>query len=1206
MDTNPTNLLISSSPVEGLSAWMFKPLPQVGSKTAPLDTTPVNCDHASKFGCKSQNYTSWDCSSRSYLTCISSMTKKKQGKQRRSVDTTSDAFEPDIPTDQDKTEWTTVDHDMWEKGKKKFYQTIGLLTSKQIATQKYQKLIVARCVRDTPDSGTIHSTRSRRAATGTVSITDFFAVDKAYQKFTQGSYSVYAYPHPDSAQTSEHHSAYLDYVTHPESRDLVATAIVYKWPKVISQSEMDKKKADFIKAMGGTDCVVNTARGFWADHINCTQDAHKKLKKKPKKVDSEEEVLQTSESGSVIDAQNGGTAPAGSGQSNTSDQDTEDEGDPPMPGPPPTTEIRWKREVKINPDPNWEFNGHILSDTCPVRVLAVSTWRSEYEMNIPVPYSPVFTSILQRLQDPAATGALGSMARGPSIRDATSFISLAKAMQKSPSSVYELAPMIRLSCIIMALSSPSYKTEIIYHRVVRNWTTSEYLGASIALPNEPWKLEGYKFIAMPLDIFVSFMLNKYGREDCNEEFVYQGVDSEWTAIPVRSELLGETTIIPYIAAFLSSELWNGRICHRNRGHWTDLTDKKNPDNAVQTITPSCNSVHIQGPKKFILVMTDFSSGYPPNGVNISNIAVPVWKGVIPIPDEDIPDFANIWNQFFTTANINRVLMSSTSALNEIDARLGVENAGSIASSIAAELYLVNYQGIGIKTTAGNNSEPAYDFSGPQYGAWAAGNRQVITEGSRIIANGFNVNPADTTPGRRRLVGYNFSGVSAFMRPPTGVAKMVVYNDDAHDNTRGAVAYWIYKQPSYMSPGYNITTMDSIMRVSVYIDLILTSEDSQYFSSSEGHASWHHMLSMALTSQTTVMFAQSNINLAVWAGYDTRYDDAFSSFNLSKLIKGVFQGFVTYTNITELIRQWNEWDEDQIHEYYGMDPFNNTNWMSYSAVPYHLAVQWINKMKSVVGTEFKNTTYFRYRSKNRMALLVDQTSGEYRTHAVCTIDMDRYFPLVITRNADDALSNINAWVDQFSYISCTAASSNNVFDPKMIESQTFVLSPLINGLEYTPTLPMYIINSDFLNMTEQYRVTRVSDLMYPDPISLKDIISGAKNYVLDPIISAIMGFVRGGPTGALIQGGSRLAEKIIEATTSKGNTQDALKKATDEITQAAHKANTRIIHGEDTHAMQNRMKHPGSEPTPQKELDLSETKVAPQPPMEVEQSNLAND
>lgn len=58
------------TPLAALAAWISNPLPQVGTTTAALTNIQVCADYASRVGCKSQSYTSWDSHSRSYAVRI--------------------------------------------------------------------------------------------------------------------------------------------------------------------------------------------------------------------------------------------------------------------------------------------------------------------------------------------------------------------------------------------------------------------------------------------------------------------------------------------------------------------------------------------------------------------------------------------------------------------------------------------------------------------------------------------------------------------------------------------------------------------------------------------------------------------------------------------------------------------------------------------------------------------------------------------------------------------------------------------------------------------------------------------------------------------------------------------------------------------------------------------------------------------------------
>nr|UHK03293.1 MAG: hypothetical protein FNCTV2_gp1 [Hangzhou totivirus 11] len=225
--------------------------------------------------------------------------------------------------------------------------------------------------------------------------------------------------------------------------------------------------------------------------------------------------------------------------------------------------------------------------------------------------------------------------------------------------------------------------------------------------------------------------------------------------------------------------------------------------------------------------------------------------------------------------------------------------------------------------------------------------------------------------------------------------------------------------------------------------------------------------------------------------------------------------------------WVNWDEDAIVEYYGLDPFDNDNWLSYSPVPYHLFTQWVDKMKHNYGTAPTTLSTFRHHRVNHQGLRLDSRSGEFRAHVVGTTDAERYFPTVVFRQVDENMTHMYAWVDNWSYVSVESSGSRTLTNKSYLESQTFVLSTVCNGISFTGDVEMFVINSSFSRITTEYQGVRVSPILYPDPPTMQSIINGAKNYLLYPALSALAGYATGGPVGAVVAGGSTLAKNLAE-------------------------------------------------------------------------------
>lgn len=761
-----------------------------------------------------------------------------------------------------------------------------------------------------------------------------------------------------------------------------------------------------------------------------------------------------------------------------------------------------------------------FSDTMPVRVVAVGCWRHDYERSIAVPYSPMFTSLAQRLSDPAATGALGALTRSPTVRDASSVMSLAKFLMADTGSVMEVAPMVRIMCMALSIIPDCYSTEILPYRVVRGVKKLEYVGVEIS-PVVAIRPAHSRMLAVPLDLFTNFMLDKQPPLDEEDIFGYQTVDYSWTAVPIRSETMRQRGAVPYIGSFLTSTLWSGSVNHVYTGTVGNAAGTQE-NKVVIRLMPSVNSVYMEGPKDVVLVLVDYTSQNCPPTVRVAGMEIPVYRGQS-VPEDELFDFMDIWNVWWSNGNINTISRDAGYAHKQVCQMLGVENSCLIANAMAAELYATLYQGIAVSTEV---NRPQYDWDQAGCGAWSFYNGDVVAKDSRLKTNWWN--PANDSEhfasGRRRIVGYNFSAISTWARPPTGLAR--TQTGRSVFNNTGSMRIWYERVPAYHTPAYTLSTCSSLTRVAIYVKLVLTHEKNVIYDSPNGMGTHIHMLAGATAAQTSLIFSQSNLALAAWTGYDTRKDDVFTTDTMQKCISFATADIASYTDIQVTAAGWPDWDEDVIFEYYNMDPFNNVNWESNFPLPHHFSLQWSIKIELTTGV-IGDETYFRHNGRNHQGIMITPGTLQYRALMYCTIDADRYFPVLVYRQEDQPLEHLKAWVDQWSFVSLKGSGSTSVVNASYLESQELVIPMVDNGLSYAPSLVAYIVGSAYSHRDDNFRKTRVSDLLLPDPIDWARIIEGAKNYLFIPAAAAVKGFVTGGPIGALIAGGSALASKIIE-------------------------------------------------------------------------------
>lgn len=120
------------------------------------------------------------------------------------------------------------------------------------------------------------------------------------------------------------------------------------------------------------------------------------------------------------------------------------------------------QQTTAGTDPNLGF---YYSDMTPVRCVSVSSMVCARETD-PISYSPQYQILAGRLSDPAQTGVLASVVKGPNVRDATTMTSLVKALSLRPSTRYELAAMLRCGAMAMSVAEESYATDPIPYRFI--------------------------------------------------------------------------------------------------------------------------------------------------------------------------------------------------------------------------------------------------------------------------------------------------------------------------------------------------------------------------------------------------------------------------------------------------------------------------------------------------------------------------------------------------------------------------------------------------------------------------------------------------------------------------------------------------------------------------------------------------------------------
>jgi len=766
-----------------------------------------------------------------------------------------DQLAPDVPNVQELAALTAGQRNLYNLGKRKFYRGIGLLTETQIANPTYQERIRLRSVRSN---------------------------DAVSQTTPRSEYVVRKGRPPKGAKLAKS----------------------YVFNKTTTRSDRKKRIATFDDDLAR----FTSESGLPAGDYHVPAETEKTGKepalqdilsagssKQPTADGPPESVLKTAMSTPKTDVQR---------EPDDADDDDDAEQEYIVEG--------------FEDDDGAEWH----SDTVPIRCVMVNRNKHALEASLAVPYTPIFNSNLEKLNDPSATTSMASITRSGTTRDAPSMMSLSKFLRTSTTTILDVAPLVRLGCIVMSLAKECYQSEIINYRFIRGWETTQYVGVEIA-PHRENDFLDYHITAMPIDTFNSFTFEKCSFDirnaEGNVQFHPDGCDSDWVAIPITQEQLKDPSTIAYIASFLHSDLFSGRVNHVFTGRFLDTGAQYAPRVMAMRLMPCCNSVSIPGPKNAILVLIDCTSTSCPPIVDFGfNLGVPVFRDRANVQAEL---FADTWNEWYSNDNINEVADGARRAFSWSDKHLSVENTSNIALSIVAELYGALYNGLCLQP---RNDIPAYDWQQPAGGAWSIFRDNHVAINSRVITEYWDDSPDAEAMARRRMVGYNFSSLTTWHLPPTGMTLTDAHGASMFHNTGHVVRWSDQRDQTRLCPNYTIPEMESRVRICTAMELIAVHEKTTTFLSARGMQCHIHMLSAALAAQTATIFSATNISLACWSGYDTRGDSGFTTEAHQQLIPMATNAIASYTNIQRMMQSWVGWDFDMMSDYYGIDPFDNPN------------------------------------------------------------------------------------------------------------------------------------------------------------------------------------------------------------------------------------------------------------------------------------------
>lgn len=131
-----------------------------------------------------------------------------------------------------------------------------------------------------------------------------------------------------------------------------------------------------------------------------------------------------------------------------------------------------------------------------------------------------------------------------------------------------------------------------------------------------------------------------------------------------------------------------------------------------------------------------------------------------------------------------------------------------------------------------------------------------------------------------------------------------------------------------------------------------------------------MLSCALSFTTSSFLTLNNLSPRDWSGIDNRNSNSFRLTDIAKLKNALWGGIICQRDMQDLYTRMPEWDLDVLSDYWGVRPYNNLDWLTFSPVPFHATWQWISKLNlSTNAKSLHGVTSFDFNNKYYPAIRI---------------------------------------------------------------------------------------------------------------------------------------------------------------------------------------------------------------------------------------------
>lgn len=498
--------------------------------------------------------------------------------------------------------------------------------------------------------------------------------------------------------------------------------------------------------------------------------------------------------------------------------------------------------------------------------------------------------------DRAATQPYISTTRGVLARDVSSIQELVAYAAPYNVSHVDTAPALRGLLYVYPFSEDVWKFDSYDGRFLRRQQRSTRVKSRVYIRQTPdADRVRVRVAAVTLPAFAAHLKNlDPGMAIQGDDGVgMSGMDTDWVAVPMSSDMVGCPWLLEYILIHTTTEIWSGKLSILSRS-----THTGNPRDAevFTTAMPAAHQVHIPGPRKILLVMLDENTYAQATTLTLPGLgAIPIYRGARIAQEANA--FATFWRNIqdhlyglITEEAFPLSCQNMIRCLQFVEDNLCVSMAFQLAVTLAAELSSV------LPESPMMHSADEGRYADELSGGWTIGAHNMNNRRPRHTCSNIDEGTEDNIRNRlRRLLhGYAFAATSPMQHPAmsyTTLAEVAVIQQEAY---AGTATYWQNQTPEHVHPQYQCNVANSVYRVLAGLGLIIKDDYRYKFRTPGGLSNVITMQGVALTLSLGLALVRSDVSRKAWSGLGVN-EAPVSQTPIRAWVSNLTQGMLLPTN-----------------------------------------------------------------------------------------------------------------------------------------------------------------------------------------------------------------------------------------------------------------------------------------------------------------------